>query len=116
MICVKHANFRFLGIHPMWCWCRKRHVHFIAAWDPAWSGHYELLQTLSNSYICQKRNKSVLWRAGQPCDGLALLHQSCVWHHYSQSGCFTLVNYSIAQFWKYMFLLWLVCLWIMHYF
>lgn len=63
MICVKHANFRFLGIYPMWHWCRKSHFHFITAWDPAWSGHYELLQTLTKSYICPK--KKVLWQAGQ---------------------------------------------------
>ena len=118
MICVKHANCRFLGKHPLWCWCRKRHVHFIAAWDSAWSGHYELLQMLSNSYICppKKEIKLCCDRQDSICEGLALLRQSCVWQHYSQNGRFALENYSVAWFWKYMFLLWLLCHWIMHYF
>lgn len=36
--------FRVLGIHRVWRWCTKKHVHFIAVGDPAWSGHYELLR------------------------------------------------------------------------
>lgn len=88
-------------------WCMRPSMEW-ALWIT--TNTYKLL------HLRKKEIKVCCDRQDSTCEGLALLHQSCVWHYYSQSGHFTLVNYSIARFWKYMFSLWLVCHWIMHYF